>query len=220
MIRRPPRSTLSSSSAASDVYKRQAIALLLRTQRRRRAQGDHELDDFVEPEPSGGFAQVRGGGACAKVRAVAQAHDQGGHRGIVLDQVSHLINVHVRFVEQFDQRHQVPWERRQVVDILDERFDAQHKFTSWVMPETLSEMRPVSTDRPMVRLTWPPISSAFERRFSRRSQSAKAARLRSPILNTLWSSMMRAPPARKIRKRRLSARIWHIPRNSAAIPVS
>src|SRR5665648_671731 len=30
MIRRPPRSTLSSSSAASDVYKRQALLLLLR----------------------------------------------------------------------------------------------------------------------------------------------------------------------------------------------
>src|SRR5665648_658004 len=31
MIRRPPRSTLSSSSAASDVYKRQLLGLLLRT---------------------------------------------------------------------------------------------------------------------------------------------------------------------------------------------
>eukprot|EP00658_Telonema_sp_P-2_P031132 TRINITY_DN23366_c0_g1_i6.p2 TRINITY_DN23366_c0_g1~~TRINITY_DN23366_c0_g1_i6.p2 ORF type:complete len:102 (-),score=46.13 TRINITY_DN23366_c0_g1_i6:324-629(-) len=36
MIRRPPRSTLSSSSAASDVYKRQALVQLLTS-----AQADH-----------------------------------------------------------------------------------------------------------------------------------------------------------------------------------
>src|SRR5665648_408246 len=47
MIRRPPRSTLSSSSAASDVYKRQGVDTLIRPKTK------EEEDEFVRKFLSG-----------------------------------------------------------------------------------------------------------------------------------------------------------------------
>eukprot|EP00658_Telonema_sp_P-2_P037722 TRINITY_DN27126_c0_g1_i1.p1 TRINITY_DN27126_c0_g1~~TRINITY_DN27126_c0_g1_i1.p1 ORF type:complete len:225 (+),score=58.74 TRINITY_DN27126_c0_g1_i1:115-789(+) len=49
MIRRPPRSTLSSSSAASDVYKRQDIKEMLAT--RRKTKQDKRLSRQASPNP-------------------------------------------------------------------------------------------------------------------------------------------------------------------------
>src|ERR1035437_398818 len=173
-----------------------AVTLLLRAQQARRAQGGHDLENLVEPKPRRGFAQVRHGGGGAKVRAVAQSHDQRGQGRIVLDQGDNLIDVHIGLVEQFRERRQIPRERRKGINVPDNLVDAQHKATSWSMPETLSATRPVSMARPMVRLTWPPSCWASRWRLSRRSHPAKAARLRRPMLNRFWSSIIRAPPAR------------------------
>src|SRR5450756_2062295 len=45
MIRRPPRSTQSRSSAASDVYKRQGYALFLRSQIMRKEKGTAKMQE-------------------------------------------------------------------------------------------------------------------------------------------------------------------------------
>eukprot|EP00658_Telonema_sp_P-2_P026164 TRINITY_DN20557_c0_g1_i2.p2 TRINITY_DN20557_c0_g1~~TRINITY_DN20557_c0_g1_i2.p2 ORF type:complete len:100 (+),score=38.82 TRINITY_DN20557_c0_g1_i2:89-388(+) len=47
MIRRPPRSTLSSSSAASDVYKRQDLETLLKFSSDKMAGADGKLDSLT-----------------------------------------------------------------------------------------------------------------------------------------------------------------------------
>eukprot|EP00658_Telonema_sp_P-2_P022453 TRINITY_DN18977_c0_g1_i2.p1 TRINITY_DN18977_c0_g1~~TRINITY_DN18977_c0_g1_i2.p1 ORF type:complete len:115 (+),score=44.69 TRINITY_DN18977_c0_g1_i2:153-497(+) len=47
MIRRPPRSTLSSSSAASDVYKRQLQELVAEFQKKRAAVTEADVDYFM-----------------------------------------------------------------------------------------------------------------------------------------------------------------------------
>src|SRR5674536_73045 len=55
MIRRPPRSTLSSSSAASDVYKRQPRR---RVRCRPGRAGEQRLDDRTEPRASPGQPEL------------------------------------------------------------------------------------------------------------------------------------------------------------------
>src|SRR5664279_6482922 len=70
MIRRPPRSTLSSSSAASDVYKRQVRED--RTQRHRPSQDVHQHCQNPGPDSSVGSGNVRRG---------PEADRGGGRRG-------------------------------------------------------------------------------------------------------------------------------------------
>ena len=77
MIRRPPRSTLDRSSAASDVYKRQARGAL------------HGLQDLVEVEPFDGDLLL-GGDVGADRNQEVLAVDLDAVAGIVAVSYTHL----------------------------------------------------------------------------------------------------------------------------------
>src|SRR5665648_13830 len=92
MIRRPPRSTLSSSSAASDVYKRQSAPLGVWRWAFLRSRLDHMFDHRSAPTPAGPspVSGVGGPGVC--VDGAAWAGEDVVWEGDVVDPLDALLN--------------------------------------------------------------------------------------------------------------------------------
>src|SRR5674536_400405 len=90
MIRRPPRSTLSSSSAASDVYKRQLIPLFMRIKNR---------------FPEGKIQKIVSDEDKAIIGAVKSVFPKVAHSFCVFHQ---LKNVSKRYNDEFKSKENIP----------------------------------------------------------------------------------------------------------------
>src|SRR5664280_3272796 len=99
MIRRPPRSTLSSSSAASDVYKRQvpiyaAVNNAYGESGRRLGRAERGRDPLVDPAPQ--LWQLERAGMAADLLTVPEQQQRGDHARIVVRlRPARLLDVHL-----------------------------------------------------------------------------------------------------------------------------